>query len=157
MKLTGVVSTLILLRGVLAMSVEAAELPPPRTVEDLMATYGWMVDRHDGDGVRRLFVDDATLVASGTDTTVSGLDAIMDLLTDAWSQQPETDRKRRHLITGIRAYAKRGDQVEFFATFGVVGTPDSGPSRAYNSGYYEGVAEMTASGMKFRRLVIGVD
>jgi hypothetical protein len=156
-KLTVVVSTLVILLGVPAMAVEAAELPPPRTVEDLMATYGWMVDRHDGEGVRRLFVDDATLVAPVPDTTVNGLDAIMDLLTDAWSQQPDTDRKRRHLITGVRAYAKRGDQVEFFATFGVVGTPDSGPSKAYNSGYYQGVAEMTDSGLKFRRLVIGVD
>lgn len=136
--------------------VNASEPKPPESVEELLATYGWFVDRKDITAVMALFEDDAWLYSPRTSTNIRGKKAIAEMFTSAWEQDGESS-KRRHLITGIRSEVGEAAQVRFFATFGVIGTSAQGESKAYNSGYYEGVVSTTEGGIRFQRMTIGVD
>jgi hypothetical protein len=128
-----------------------------QTVQDLMGLFGWIVDRHDLAGVLELFVEDATLEAPKTNTTVRGRKAIGELLSGAWERQPVNERKRRHLITGVRAVGIDGSDTRLEASFGVVGTTDDGQTKVYASGTYEGVARTTSRGLRFVLLRIAID
>lgn len=128
----------------------------PTTVQDLIAAYGWNTDQRDIDGLLELFEQEAVLESPKTNTTVRGREAIAALITTAWAQVPAED-KRRHLIAGVRAFGKQGKCVEFHATFALVGTPAEGAPAVYVTGCYQGIACLSDTGPRFRRLTVAMD
>ena len=140
----------------LPATVGADDLSAPRTVEELLATYGWYVDQKRIDEVMALFMPDAILLSVANKASFNGTEEIAELLSGAW-QRDDDGSQRRHLITGIHAFDETPETLKFMASFGVVGTTPEGDARAYNSGYYQGVARKTADGLRFERLDIAVD
>ena len=130
---------------------------PPQSVQDLLALYGWLADRHDLAALLELFAQDARLESPKTKTTLQGREAIGGLLKAAWSRQPANEPARRHLITGVRVVGAEGDESRFEATFGVLGTSSDGQAKVYATGYYEGVARSAPEGMLFVLLRIVLD
>ena len=134
----------------------ALAVEPPRTVQDLMAAYGWVTDRHDLGGVTALFEEDAIVTAPRIRATARGRDEIAKMLAPSGARVAAGDQ-RRHLITGVRELGRDAEGIRFHATFAVIGTPAEGGPQAYATGYYEGIARETGDGLKFRQLTIAVD